>query len=449
MANVVISVWETSTGVLQGAVGEYNTGTYITSSNPVQVLAGDTVTFKVNMGGPVSTAYSPVTFSGFASTHWTNTANDTAYYENIFYYDFFTKTIKSPPTSYSTDTIAMSVTGASGSVYVQTIQNLDTTPDLAGVLGFDKYNGTTSITELINFTLSGITAGQTITITSSASGGTGATCKMSNTNMNGTYTTSITAVLGDLIWVEMYSGSELGTTITFTISSNGASDTRTYKTGEKFADGDIMYTEPASGAISASNFMWQLGCHEDYYNVATLKANKLSAYYYGKSYVPGVANNSGVPTEGNPISFSQLYNVFSRYFIITPIQDRFYNANTSATQTHTINFGYADYTAGKGQQQFCSEVRISSAIIPVSVACYDSNGSYIGDQSVCFETLPTTDNNYHRAEGVDVTFKLKGTTWTTIYATFFMTVVHRNILEPTDATANFPLSKLLLSLTKV
>jgi len=441
MANVVITIYDGASGVLEARIGEFATGDVITSSNPVEVLAGDTVTFKVNYGG----ASGYITLSEFASTHWTNTSNDMTYFNSYLDLDYFTKTIKSPPTSYSTDTISMTATGKSGYVYVKTVTAIDTTPDLAGVLGYDKYNGTSDVAEVINFTLTGITTGQNITITSSATqtSGYGATCTMSVNNMNGTYTNSVTATLGDLIWVRMYSGVTQATSVTYTISSNGASDTRIYKTGEGYGDGDIIQAT-TSGAISASNFMWLFGCHQEFYSVAPTKANSLSDYYQGGSFVPNETANSNVPTSG-AISFSNLYSAISKYYIQVPIQDRLLNTSTTSTQTHTINFKYSDYTAGYGQQKYCSDIRISAAIIPVSVGCYDSSQNYVGDENDCLEILPTTDNDFHGLEGVDVTFKVKGTNWKSLYGTFFMTIQYRNIVD-NDGIASFPLCKLLLTL---
>ena len=320
MANETVTVFgdqETS---------ELFTGNSGTSSNPLLMLVGDTLTIS---HASYSQTNGAIYVSSWASSHWTSTtgvsvgAGSTA-----------TKTVKTGATLNVTDTISIQRTGfTTAYIYVKIVSGIDTTPnDFSGSLS--NITGAVPSQEYLigSFQVTGIN-----TSVSLSTGGTAS--PQSQVGNNGTKSASTKTVNnGSLVYIYGTAPSSYNSSSTVSTTVGSTTVVRTISTPTDPATGTRIPFTPSSGTISLDDV-------RSFFGPKTGIA-PISNYYRGGTYVinttTGTPNNSGVPASGQ-IQLDDFYNAFTTmYFSTAPGNKSDFLVTSTSSDTTTLNWNRDD-----------------------------------------------------------------------------------------------------------
>jgi len=274
------------------------------SSNPIQLDQGDTLTVSHGSGSDISGS---ILVTGWATTIWTNVT--TLYVSRG---STGVKTVKSDATHSVTDVITVSRSGyTNGSIYVRIndpTPPADTTPDNFSS-DLDNVTGANLSQEyfLGSFTVTGINTSVTCSVGGSAN-------TESRVGVDGTKSTANKTVSNnDVIYIWGDSSSSYSTTTYASVTVGTLTVTKNITTGANPSATTQRIPFPVtSGAISMNDIRQFFG--------PRLSSASLGNYYRGGSYVPnnttGTPNNSGVPASG-AIQLDDFYNSFTTIFFST------------------------------------------------------------------------------------------------------------------------------------
>ena len=274
------------------------------SSNPIQLDQGDTLTVSHGSGSDISGS---ILVTGWATTIWTNVT--TLYVSRG---STGVKTVKSDATHSVTDVITVSRSGyTNGSIYVRIndpTPPADTTPDNFSS-DLDSVTGANLSQEyfLGSFTVTGINTSVTCSVGGSAN-------TESRVGVDGTKSTANKTVSNnDVIYIWGDSSSSYSTTTYASVTVGTLTVTKNITTGANPSATTQRIPFPVtSGAISMNDIRQFFG--------PRLSSASLGNYYRGGSYVPnnttGTPNNSGVPASG-AIQLDDFYNSFTTIFFST------------------------------------------------------------------------------------------------------------------------------------
>ena len=300
MANHTVTVM----GVDLGGSGFFSISSGGSSSSPIELDQGDTLTVSHSSGSDISGS---ILVTGWANTIWTNTT--TLYVSRG---STGVKTVKSNATHSVTDVITVSRSGyTNGSIYVRIndpTPPADTTPDnFASDL--DNVTGANLSQEyfLGSFTVTGINTSVTCSVGGSAN-------TESRVGVDGDKdTTNKTVSNNDVIYIWGDSSSSYSTTTNASVTVGTRTVTKNITTGANPSATTQRIPFPVtSGTISMNDIRQFFG--------PRLSSASLGNYYRGGSYVPnnttGSPNNSGVPASG-AIDLADFYNSFTTIFFST------------------------------------------------------------------------------------------------------------------------------------
>jgi len=321
MANETVTVFgdqETS---------EFFTGNSGTSSNPLLMLVGDTLTIS---HASYSQTNGAIYVSSWASSHWTSTtgvsvgAGSTA-----------TKTVKTGATLNVTDTISIQRTGfTTAYIYVKIVSGIDTTPnDFSGSLS-NKTGAVPSQEYLIgSFQVSGINTSVSLSVSGTAS-------PQSQVGNSGTKSSSVKTVNnGSQCYIYGTAPSSYNSSSTVSTTVGSTTVSRTISTPADPATGTRIPFTPSSGTISLDDVRSFFGPKAGT-NIA------LGDYYRGGTYVinttTGSPNNSGIPASGQ-IDLNDFYNSFTTmYFSTAPSNKSDFLVTSTSSDTTTLNWNRVD-----------------------------------------------------------------------------------------------------------
>lgn len=274
------------------------------SSNPIELDQGDTLTVSHSSGSDISGS---ILVTGWATTIWTNTT--TLYVSRG---STGLKTVKSDATHSVTDVITVSRSGyTNGSIYVRIndpTPPADTLPDnFSGDLDNVTDANLSQEYYLGSFTVAGINTSVTCSVGGSANteSRVGADGDKDSTNK--------TVSVGDEIHIWGDSSSSYSATTYASITVGTRTVTKSITTGANPSATTQRIPFPVtSGTISMNDIRKFFG--------PRLSTTSLGNYYRGGSYVPsnttGTPNNSGVPASG-AIDLADFYNSFTTIFFST------------------------------------------------------------------------------------------------------------------------------------
>lgn len=304
-------------GIPRTMTWSYNgssTGTGTTSSNPIIVAPGDTITFQ-----RVAT-YSQFYLEVSDLNIFTNNADFTIIYSSGLGGDVV-RTIASGSTT--TDTIigTHNIGGATDNLYIRRVV-ADTTPN---AFTFTDVTGvSTSSTQTSNqITIGGMDSGASCAV--SVSGGT------YSKNGGGYTSSSTTAVNGDTFRVRHTSSSSFSTSVSTTLNCGGVTDTYTSTTAAQDTTPDAFSFTDVTGAL-ASNLYTS--------NTVTITGitGSVSCSVSGGGS-PTISVNGGSRTTSTTITNNQTLNV---QLVASS------SANTGVTATVTVGTVSSNYTVTTG-----------------------------------------------------------------------------------------------------
>ena len=302
MANHTVTVL----GVDLGGSGFFSITSGGSSSNPIELDQGDTLTVAHSNGSDISGS---ISVTGWANTIWTNVST-----LSVARGSSGVKTVKSNATHSVTDVITVSRSGyTNGFIYVRIndpTPPADTTPDNFSS-DLDNVTNANRSQEyyLGSFTVSGINTSVTCSVGGSAN-------TESRVGSDGDKdTTNKTVNNGDEIHIWGDSSASFSATTNASVTVGTLTVTKNITTGsDPSASGQRIPFPVSSGTISMDDVRKFFGPRSGS-NIA------LGNYYRGGTYVPsnttGSPNNSGVPASGQ-IQLDDFYNSFTTIFFSTP-----------------------------------------------------------------------------------------------------------------------------------
>jgi co-chaperonin GroES (HSP10) len=320
MANETVTVFgdqETS---------EFFTGNSGTSSNPLLMLVGDTLTIS---HASYSQTNGAIYVSSWASSHWTSTTGVAVGAGSTT-----TKTVKTGATLNVTDTISIQRTGfTTAYIYVKIVSGVDTTPnDFSGSLS--NITGAVPSQEYLigSFQVAGINTSVSLSVSGTAS-------PQSQVGNNGTKSSSVKTVNnGSLIYIYGTAPSSYNSSSTVSTTVGSTTVSRTITTPTDPATGTRIPFTPSSGTISLDDV-------RSFFGPKTGTA-PISNYYRGGTYVinttTGSPNNSGIPASGT-IALDDFYNSFTTmYFSTAPGNKSDFLVTSTSSDTTTLNWNRDD-----------------------------------------------------------------------------------------------------------